>query len=67
MSRIRTTRPESDAGDGPPEAMVDLLMGLNNIIREGHTAAVSCEVQEVLGWPPRAFAEFAADHADSWR
>jgi uncharacterized protein YbjT (DUF2867 family) len=51
---------------GSPEEMIDALMGLNNIIREGYTALVTDAVQAVTGRAPRTFEEFARDHSDRW-
>ena len=51
---------------GSPEKMIDVLMGLNNVIRDGHTAAVTDAVEKVSGRAPRAFEEFARDFAAEW-
>jgi len=52
---------------GTPEVMIDTLMGLNNIIRDGYTAGTTDTVEAVTGTAPRSFAEFARDHAEVWR
>jgi hypothetical protein len=50
-----------------PEVMVDILMGLNNIIRKGYTAAVTADVETVTGRPPRDFEAFARNNAAAWQ
>ncbi|MCU9953215.1 NmrA family NAD(P)-binding protein [Burkholderia sp. BKH01] len=46
---------------------IDVLMSLNRIIAAGHAAAVSADVQALLGRAPIAFERFVADYAGSWR
>ena len=46
--------------------MIDTLMGLNNIIRDGYTAGVTETVEAVTGSAPRSFEQFARDHAGAW-
>lgn len=58
---------EAMAGMGSPEVMIDTLMGLNNIIRDGYTAGVTETVKSVTGASPRTFEEFARDHVEAWR
>ena len=52
---------------GAPASLIELMSGLFSLVRQGLTAGVSPDVENVLGRPPRAFATFAADHADVWR
>ncbi|WP_175917480.1 NmrA family NAD(P)-binding protein [Burkholderia pyrrocinia] len=46
---------------------IDVLMSLNRMIAAGHAAAVSADVQALLGRAPIAFERFVADYAGSWR
>jgi uncharacterized protein YbjT (DUF2867 family) len=51
---------------GSPQVMIDTLMGLNNIIRDGYTAGVTNTVEVVTGRPAMIFETFATDHAEVW-
>ena len=53
-------------GAGLPAALADRLTSFYRIVRTGAGAAVSLAVQEVLGRPPRTFAEFAEANASHW-
>ena len=48
---------------GMPKAMVDGMMELNNIIKQGWAAAPGNGVKEVLGRPARTVKDFATDYA----
>jgi uncharacterized protein YbjT (DUF2867 family) len=50
-----------------PGWMVDAMMELYSISKAGYTASVTPAVQEILGRPPRSFAEFARDNAAAWK
>ncbi|MBV8660157.1 MAG: SDR family oxidoreductase [Burkholderiales bacterium] len=52
---------------GLPEWMIEIFSSLNALIRAGHTAGVSPDVERVLGRAPIAFETFAADYAAAWR
>jgi uncharacterized protein YbjT (DUF2867 family) len=51
---------------GTPDILVDALMGLNGIIKAGHTAVVHSTVESVTGRAPRTFDQFAQEHAAEW-
>jgi uncharacterized protein YbjT (DUF2867 family) len=53
-----------DAGWHPDQA--DTFARLLATIREGQRAAVTDQVERLLGRPPQSFADFARDHADVW-
>ncbi len=42
------------------------LMGFYRLVREGHSAPVLPDVEEVLGRPPIPFDRFVRDHAECW-
>jgi uncharacterized protein YbjT (DUF2867 family) len=50
-----------------PEWQVDALLELHAINKQGLWDAVSSDVENVTGRPPTTFAEFARDHAQSFR
>lgn len=52
---------------GMPPVMVQWLMDLHRIIRQGWGALVTGDVQRLAGRPPRRFAEFARENAAVWR
>jgi uncharacterized protein YbjT (DUF2867 family) len=54
---------EAMIGSGAPAAYADAYLDLIRIYREGGFAAVSDDVRNVTGRPPRSFEEFAKDHA----
>jgi uncharacterized protein YbjT (DUF2867 family) len=45
---------------GLPDEWVDELSGLFEVLREGHIAAPTAGVEDVLGRPPRSFADWVA-------
>jgi uncharacterized protein YbjT (DUF2867 family) len=53
-------------GAGLASALADRLLSFYRIVRTGAGAVVSPAVQEVLGRPPRTFAEFAAANVSFW-
>lgn len=64
--------PESAAegamkGMGLPGWMVQVMMELHGICKAGYASGVSPAVGELLGRPPRTFAEFAKDYAAAWK
>ncbi|MEJ0003657.1 MAG: SDR family oxidoreductase [Pararobbsia sp.] len=46
---------------------IETVMSLNHAIAAGHPAAVSPDVEKVLGRAPHTFEQFVADHVASWR
>jgi uncharacterized protein YbjT (DUF2867 family) len=50
-----------------PEWQVDALLELHAINKQSLWDAVSSDVENVTGTPPTTFAEFARDHAQSFR
>lgn len=54
-------------GAGLPEWMVSAFLELHAVGKAGYAAVRTPDVQQVLGRPPRTFAEFARDNADAWR
>jgi uncharacterized protein YbjT (DUF2867 family) len=50
---------EAMLAGGLPAPAVDLVLALRAYEREGHNAAVTSTVAELLGRPPRNYAEFA--------
>ncbi|MCC3159223.1 SDR family oxidoreductase [Hymenobacter sp. 15J16-1T3B] len=47
---------------GAPQWMVDGIMELNALIRAGHAATVTPDVQQLTGRRPRTLQEFAQEH-----
>lgn len=65
----RMTQEEQAAAyqaSGLPTAFAEALAAVERGIEEGRENQVSTAVLELTGRPPRAFAEFVADHADEW-
>lgn len=52
---------------GLPDLVVDVMSSLNQLIAAGHVAETTDTVQRLTGQPPRRFADYARDHALSWR
>jgi uncharacterized protein YbjT (DUF2867 family) len=50
-------------GAGMPPWMVDGMMQLHSLIRDGHAAATATGVRDALGREPRSFLDFARDLA----
>jgi uncharacterized protein YbjT (DUF2867 family) len=64
--------PEPVAADamaqaGFPPVVVEWLMSLNHVIKQGWAAGVSPAVEQLTGHPPRRFESFAREHAAAWR
>jgi uncharacterized protein YbjT (DUF2867 family) len=49
-----------------PEWLVDALMELHAVDKLGRKAAVTTNIQDLLGRPPRSFADFARNHREHW-
>jgi NAD(P)H dehydrogenase (quinone) len=54
-------------GMGMPEVMVDWLMSLNHVVKQGWAARITDDVQQLTGHAPRRFADFVRENADVWR
>lgn len=52
---------------GMPPQLIDWLMSLNHVIKQGWAAGLTDDVRRLTGHPPRRFADFAREHADAWR
>lgn len=51
---------------GRSEWDVDAILSLHRHVRAGKAAGVTRHVEEITGVKPTTFAQFAAEHADSW-
>ncbi len=63
--------PEQAAQDamtnmGMPPKVIEWLMSLNHVIKQGWAAGVSPMVEEIAGHPPRNFADFVRENASAW-
>jgi len=54
-------------GMGTPEVMIDWLMSLNHVVKQGWAARITDDVQQLTGHAPRRFADFVRENADVWR
>jgi len=52
---------------GYPPVVIDWLMSLNHVIKQGWAAGLSDDVRILTGHAPRRFADFAREHAAAWR
>ncbi|MFN9029438.1 MAG: NAD(P)H-binding protein [Betaproteobacteria bacterium] len=52
---------------GFPPQLIDWLMSLNHVIKQGWAARVTGDVRRLTGHAPRSFAAFAREHAAAWR
>jgi hypothetical protein len=50
-----------------PSQEAETIAQVYAIVRAGHTARVTNDVERALGRAPRRFEQFAADYADRWR
>src|SRR6185436_15409273 len=50
-----------------PAWMIDSMMSLHNVIKQGWAAGTSTAVQDVTGHAPRTFAAFAKENASAWK
>ncbi|WP_285907135.1 SDR family oxidoreductase [Pseudodesulfovibrio pelocollis] len=57
---------EALARDGVPEWTVNMLVSLTRVVKLGMAGNVTGAVAHLTGHEPRAFAAFAAEHADAW-
>jgi uncharacterized protein YbjT (DUF2867 family) len=51
---------------GLPTERIERLNGFYRLVRQGLCAAVSPDVQSILGRPPISFGQFAEAHAACW-
>lgn len=49
-----------------PEVMIDWLMSLNHVVRQGWAAGVTDEVSALTGHAPRRFEDFVHEHRAAW-
>jgi hypothetical protein len=54
-------------GAGLPEWLADDMVTLHASIAGGSSAAISPDVEKILGRAPRPFEDFARDYADAFR
>lgn len=64
--------PETAAVDsltrmGSPPQVIEWLMSLNHVIKQGWAAGVSPVVETITGRPPRNLADFVRENAAAWR
>jgi uncharacterized protein YbjT (DUF2867 family) len=52
---------------GMPPFIIDVMDSLNRVISLGYASGVSPEVTQLLGRPPRTFADFARENAAVWK
>jgi uncharacterized protein YbjT (DUF2867 family) len=50
-----------------PAWMIDSMMSLHNVIKQGWAAGTSTAVEDVTGHAPRTFAAFAKENASIWK
>lgn len=54
-------------GMGMPGSVVDWLMSLHHVVKQGWAAGISPDVQALTGHAPRRFIDFVAENAAAWR
>ena len=64
--------PETAAVDsltrmGSPPQVIEWLMSLNHVIKQGWAAGVSPVVEAITGRPPRNLADFVRENAAAWK
>jgi len=64
--------PEAAAVDsltrmGSPPQVIEWLMSLNHVIKQGWAAGVSPVVETITGRPPRNLADFVRENAAAWK
>ena len=57
---------ERMSGVGMPEPYLELMAGLYQSVRAGHTAQTTDTVEQLLGSPPISFKRFAQDYKEVW-
>ena len=51
---------------GMPDALVEMMSSLNQIIAAGWVAEISLDIKSILGREPISFEQFAADYRETW-
>lgn len=51
---------------GMPAEVVDWLMSLNHVVKQGWAAGISDDVRRLSGHPPRRFADFVTENVAAW-
>lgn len=57
---------EAMVRQGLPAEVIDWLMSLNHVIKQGWAAGLSDDVLRLTGRPPNSFSAFAREHASVW-
>jgi uncharacterized protein YbjT (DUF2867 family) len=52
---------------GLPQAVIDVMASLNEIVAAGYAAGTTSDVQTLLGRAPISFAQFAKDYSHVWK
>jgi uncharacterized protein YbjT (DUF2867 family) len=52
---------------GLPQAVIDVMASLNDIVSAGYAAGTTDDVQTLLGRAPISFTQFAKDYSDAWK
>jgi uncharacterized protein YbjT (DUF2867 family) len=52
---------------GLPQAVIDAMASLNDIVAAGYAAGTTSDVQTLLGRAPISFAQFAKDYSGVWK
>ncbi len=52
---------------GMPPVMVEWLMSLNHVVKQGWAAGITDDVQRLTGHAPRRFADFVRENVQAWR
>ena len=52
---------------GMPPIVIEWLMSLNHVIKQGWAAGVSPMVRQITGREPRRFEDFVREHAAAWK
>ena len=47
--------------------LINVMMGLYNIIRDGHAAQITNIVEQIVGQKPISFSQFAKEYAGYFR
>lgn len=58
---------DSMARMGSPPEVIEWLMSLNHVIKQGWAAGVSPTVETITGRPPRKLADFVRENAAAWK
>jgi uncharacterized protein YbjT (DUF2867 family) len=54
-------------GNGMQDWLIDGMIELYSIIREGHATQITNTVEQILGQKPISFSQFAKEHAEFFR